>query len=205
MSSLGYIQLKAYLEGAASLDECVALIKRDTRRFIRQQYNWFRLSNPQIHWIRVLQMEKTRGMDLVDSNAYYNPETVPEEGHFYVPVACQQCRNPPCTRVCPTRATWQDPDGIVVIDYDWCIGCRCCIASCPYGARHFNWAEPTLEALDFDTARLAAKDLVSAFESGLVDEVKLLVGRPSGYILKEDDFRIKLNQSLDFLLTEVTD
>jgi tRNA dimethylallyltransferase len=53
MSSLGYIQLRGYIEGRASLDECVALIKKATRRFIRQQYNWFRLSNPKIHWIDV--------------------------------------------------------------------------------------------------------------------------------------------------------
>jgi molybdopterin-containing oxidoreductase family iron-sulfur binding subunit len=46
--------------------------------------------------------------------------------------------------VCPTGATWQEADGIVVIDYDWCIGCRYCIAACPYGARHFNWGTPTI-------------------------------------------------------------
>ncbi len=44
------------------------------------------------------------------------------------------------------KATWKEPDGIVVIDYDWCIGCRCCTAACPYGARKFNWAEPELPA-----------------------------------------------------------
>ena len=64
---------------------------------------------------------------------------------FYLPVSCQQCRNPACTKVCPVKATWQEPDGIVVIDYDWCIGCRCCMSACPYGARHFNWAEPGIE------------------------------------------------------------
>jgi tRNA dimethylallyltransferase len=53
MSSLGYIQLKGHLEGTESLAESVAAIKRDTRRFIRQQYNWFRLSNPNIHWLDV--------------------------------------------------------------------------------------------------------------------------------------------------------
>jgi len=43
-------------------------------------------------------------------------------------------------------ATWQEPDGIVVIDYDWCIGCRYCQAACPYWARRFNWAEPEVPA-----------------------------------------------------------
>ena len=62
------------------------------------------------------------------------------------PVACQQCRNPACTKVCPVKATWQEPDGIVVIDSEWCIGCRCCMSACPYGARHFNWTEPTIAA-----------------------------------------------------------
>jgi len=101
---------------------------------------------PQIHWIRVLRMEKETGIHLTESNAYYEPETVPEPDAFYLPVACQQCRNPACVKVCPVKATWQEPDGIVVIDYDWCIGCRCCMSACPYGARHFNWSDPGLTA-----------------------------------------------------------
>jgi len=100
--------------------------------------------DPQVHWIKVLQMDKERGVDFTHADPYYQPKEVPEDGHFYVPVACQQCRNPPCTKVCPTGATWTDPDGIVVVDYDWCIGCRYCMAACPYGARHFNWGEPTI-------------------------------------------------------------
>ena len=100
--------------------------------------------DPQIHWIRVLSMNKEDGVDLTHADPYYQPATVPEAGHFYMPVACQQCRNAPCTKVCPTGATWTEKDGIVVVDYDWCIGCRYCMAACPYGARHFNWAEPGL-------------------------------------------------------------
>jgi molybdopterin-containing oxidoreductase family iron-sulfur binding subunit len=73
---------------------------------------------------------------------------VPRPDHFYVPISCQQCENPPCVKVCPVKATWKEPDGIVVIDYNWCIGCRYCMAACPYGARHFNWAEPKLPAED---------------------------------------------------------
>jgi molybdopterin-containing oxidoreductase family iron-sulfur binding subunit len=98
--------------------------------------------NPQLHWIRVLSMDKEKGVDFGHSDPYYQPASVPQDGHFYVPVSCQQCRNAPCTKVCPTGATWTEPDGIVVIDYDWCIGCRYCMAACPYGARHFNWTEP---------------------------------------------------------------
>jgi len=105
--------------------------------------------DPQIQWIRVLEFERervTRGFDLEDGNPYYDPETVPEPGMVYLPVSCQQCEDPPCTKVCPTGATWSDPDGIVVVDYDWCIGCRYCMAACPYGARHFNWGEPSVPA-----------------------------------------------------------
>ena len=102
--------------------------------------------DPQVHWIRVLAMDKEKGIDFAHADPYYQPASVPQEGHFYVPVACQQCQNPPCTKVCPTGATWAEKDGIVVIDYDWCIGCRCCMAACPYGARRFNWREPVLPA-----------------------------------------------------------
>jgi molybdopterin-containing oxidoreductase family iron-sulfur binding subunit len=100
--------------------------------------------DPQVQWIRVFQMEKGKGVDFSEADPYYAPPEVPEEGHFYVPVQCQQCRNAPCTKVCPTGATWTEPDGIVVVDYDWCIGCRYCMAACPYGARHFNWGKPAV-------------------------------------------------------------
>ena len=98
--------------------------------------------SPPISWIKVLEMDSEHGVDLVHSNIYYEAAVVPRPGHFYMPVQCQQCRDPPCVKVCPATATWKEPDGIVVVDYDWCIGCRCCMAACPYGARRFNWAPP---------------------------------------------------------------
>ena len=112
--------------------------------------------DPQIHWIRVLEMDREharRGINMDEGDPFYDHEQVPAEGKFYLPVACQQCEDPACIRVCPTGATWQEPDGIVVIDYDWCIGCRYCMAACPYGARHFNWTEPSLppEEVNADT------------------------------------------------------
>jgi molybdopterin-containing oxidoreductase family iron-sulfur binding subunit len=75
---------------------------------------------------------------------YYNPEQVPEDNAIYFPVQCQQCEDPACVKACPVRATYRDPNGIVVIDYNWCIGCRMCQLACPYWARRFNWGEPVL-------------------------------------------------------------
>jgi molybdopterin-containing oxidoreductase family iron-sulfur binding subunit len=97
--------------------------------------------NPEIQYIRVLKMPHG-SMDLEKAEHNYNPAKVPEPGFFYMPVQCQQCKNPPCVKVCPVHATWQETDGITVIDYDWCIGCRYCEAACPYWARRFNFAKP---------------------------------------------------------------
>ena len=62
--------------------------------------------------------------------------------HEEVLVFCNHCDNPPCTRVCPTQATWKREDGIVMMDWHRCIGCRYCVAACPYGSRSFNWRDP---------------------------------------------------------------
>ena len=74
------------------------------------------------------------------NDQYYHE--VPAEGHFYLGTQCFHCENPPCVKACPVEATWKEKDGIVVVDYDWCIGCRYCMAACPYDGRRFNWSEP---------------------------------------------------------------
>jgi molybdopterin-containing oxidoreductase family iron-sulfur binding subunit len=106
----------------------------------------------QTQWIRVLRLKKGNLIDLENSEHYYNPDTVPEEGFFYMPVQCQHCENPPCVKVCPVHATWKEPDGLVVVDYNWCIGCRYCMAACPYKGRVFNWGEPNIPKEELNTS-----------------------------------------------------
>ena len=77
----------------------------------------------------------------------------PEQAHEFtedrlkgkdVTVLCNHCERPPCTRVCPTQATWKrKSDGVVMMDMHRCIGCRYCIAACPYGSRSFNFLNPS--------------------------------------------------------------
>lgn len=121
-------------------------------------------SNQQ-HWIRVLRFQDQhieqgeaedtpRGMDMSsgfgdvsagldwhEADHFYDPAEVPEEDSWYLPVQCQQCEKPSCTTVCPVQATWKEKDGIVVIDYERCIGCKYCVTNCPYDARRFNFSE----------------------------------------------------------------
>ena len=113
--------------------------------------------NPEMAYIKVLEMPavtfeeegdtfaiKTGSFNVEDGNQHYDHDEVPAEGKFYLPVQCHQCSDPPCTKVCPVEATWQEADGITVIDYDWCIGCRYCMAACPYEARRFNFSKPVI-------------------------------------------------------------
>lgn len=62
-------------------------------------------------------------------------------GRAYVPHACMQCENPPCVEACPTGASYKAEDGVVLVDYEACIGCGVCVPACPYGARQLNNVE----------------------------------------------------------------
>lgn len=68
---------------------------------------------------------------------------------FFVPKLCNQCDNPPCVQVCPVGATFKTPDGVILVDSDYCIGCRYCIQACPYGARYLDPRSKTADKCTF--------------------------------------------------------
>jgi len=67
--------------------------------------------------------------------------TFPKLEMAYMPTACQHCDDAPCVKVCPVGATFQRDDGAILVDFERCIGCRYCMAACPYGVRVFDWGE----------------------------------------------------------------
>lgn len=85
-------------------------------------------------------------------------------GGEFLPILCNQCNRPPCVKVCPTKATYKDKkNGIVMMDTKLCIGCKACMASCPYSARYFKKESMAVDKCDFCfQARLAQGNTLPA-------------------------------------------
>ncbi|MEK6256100.1 MAG: 4Fe-4S dicluster domain-containing protein [Chloroflexota bacterium] len=94
--------------------------------------------------------ESVMGRSILWNEVFPNPINPTEDiGEYprvkarYLTRPCMHCENPPCVKVCPVQATFQDEEGLVRQNYQRCIGCRFCTVACPYGVRYFNWEEPT--------------------------------------------------------------
>jgi molybdopterin-containing oxidoreductase family iron-sulfur binding subunit len=140
------------------LDEIPA--EHDEDVLIRMQRELVRaMARPveQRKWVLVIDLRCCVGCDACTTGCVaenklppgvvYRPVVKEEFGDFpnvrlrFTPRPCMQCEEPPCVPVCPVKATWRRPDGIVTIDYDRCIGCRYCLTACPYGARTSDFGE----------------------------------------------------------------
>lgn len=84
---------------------------------------------------------------------------------FFVPKLCNQCDNPPCVQVCPVGATFKSPDGVILVDKDYCIGCRYCIQACPYGARFLDPRTKTADKCTFCYHRITKGLLPACVEA----------------------------------------
>jgi Fe-S-cluster-containing dehydrogenase component len=85
--------------------------------------------------------------------------THPDISMYWLPIQCQQCENSPCVSVCPTGASYRDPDNnVVLIDKDKCIGCQYCIYACPYGVRQYNEDQGVVEKCTLCNQLTAASD-----------------------------------------------
>jgi len=107
-------------------------------------------------WVMILDLSKCRNARKCVTSCQSAHQLRPYEYHintlvmqesvgtqpYFMPKQCQHCDNPPCVSVCPVDATFKRQDGIVLIDNERCIGCRFCMAACPYSARMFHWQEP---------------------------------------------------------------
>ncbi len=141
----------------------------------------------QRRWIMIIDRRKCVGchactIGCVSENklppgVVYRPVMTDERGKYpnvrleFTPRPCMQCRKPSCVPVCPVKATWTRPDGVTVVDYDKCIGCRHCLTACPYGARTSDFG--------FSYEATAAKGVETGVDRAVQGSVGLYERQPS--------------------------
>jgi molybdopterin-containing oxidoreductase family iron-sulfur binding subunit len=124
---------------------------------VNQETDTSKASSKINQWCMVIDLRKCEGLRLCTKACiamHFIPEgqewiqalkfDLPGGGSYYMPLPCFQCENAPCVKVCPVKATYHNEEGIVLMDHKRCIGCRQCMAACPYHRRFFNWGTPKL-------------------------------------------------------------
>lgn len=156
---------------ALSLKDDIDLMREDLKRALQKEIG-------QRHWVMVIDTLKCIGCEActvacksenntppgVSYNVVIKREVgrYPNVGMEFISRPCMQCQNPPCTKVCPVKATWKGKDGVVRIDYKKCIGCRYCLTACPYGARYSDFGEYYTE----ETPQLQDYEIRQNYEYG---------------------------------------
>ncbi|NOY82929.1 MAG: 4Fe-4S dicluster domain-containing protein [Kiritimatiellaeota bacterium] len=150
----------------ADLDNPLERMRRELERALRKPME-------ERKWVMVIDRQKCIGCKActvscavendLPPGVVYRPVTEDEVGQFphvrrvFLPRPCMQCEKPPCTPVCPVTATYRRPDGVVVVDYDICIGCRYCLNACPYNARTADFGEFFTEPAGREAAGLVGE------------------------------------------------
>ncbi|MCL5986885.1 MAG: 4Fe-4S dicluster domain-containing protein [Actinobacteria bacterium] len=155
-----FIKISAGIMGLAVISSpLVAMLRRSRTSVSAQQTGDKTLSQ----WCMVIDLRKCEGCVTIDKPpqctesciaTHFVPNgqqwievyTLKQQGGgiYFMPTPCYQCENAPCVNVCPVEATYHNEEGIVLIDHYRCIGCRLCMAACPYHRRFFNWGTPDL-------------------------------------------------------------
>jgi Fe-S-cluster-containing dehydrogenase component len=169
-------------------------------------------------WVMVIDLRKCVGCaactiaciaeNKLPPGVVYRPVINQEVGTYpnvtmkFLPRPCMQCDQPPCVPVCPVSATYKDENGIVVIDYDQCIGCRACIPACPYAARTFDFgytyteSTPVAEGKVVGRASAEEYERAAAFEYGEEQSRTNLKASPVGNVRKCHFCLHRLNEGM---------
>lgn len=120
-------------------------------------------------WIERYAIKKDGSVSITSPNGGIAgfADDIPEDDvvrSFFVPKLCNHCDDSPCTQVCPVGATFETKEGVVVVDYDWCVGCRYCIQACPYGSRFWNPKKNTADKCTLCYHRITKGQLPACVE-----------------------------------------
>ncbi len=165
-TSSPHFKEEPYVEG-----DIIARMENDVKRAMNKETD-------KRHWVMVIDLRKCVGCDactiackaenVTPPGVVYTLVMKEEVGKYpnvrkrFLPRPCMQCQKPPCVQVCPVQATYKRPDGIVVIDYEDCIGCKYCLNACPYGARYFDAGD----YYTYNTPKIEAYEKRATYEYG---------------------------------------